>query len=164
MCQAANLVPVTTPIYLLFTRAPLPECHCLEPVARVAKPTRLHESQRQIRFATRSSCIFPCLIFTPAAESTRELTPSHLRQAGPRTSAPPAVTQSLVASNRATSQAGDYEGMKGEVQLWSLALCAMCSGATTYFYSQVSPGHAPACHGHDMVHACPTPTHALLYM
>ena len=62
-----------------------------------------------------------------------------LLQAGPRgTTAPPAVTESLVAASRATSSlAADYENMKAESLLWSLVLVALCSAATTYFYSQV---------------------------
>ena len=58
-------------------------------------------------------------------------------QAGPRTSAPPAITQSLVAASRATTESQDYDSMKAESLVWSLALVAMCSVATAYFYSQV---------------------------
>ena len=47
------------------------------------------------------------------------------------------VADSMRAVSRATTQAAGYDSMKQEVQLWSLALCAACSAATAYFYSQV---------------------------
>ncbi|KAK9786381.1 hypothetical protein WJX73_001780 [Symbiochloris irregularis] len=58
------------------------------------------------------------------------------RTAAPKADAPPAVTQEMRNISLAKAQAAGYDSMQSEVQVWSLALCGMCSAATAFFYSQ----------------------------
>lgn len=58
-------------------------------------------------------------------------------QAAPKTNAPPAVTQEMRNISQSKAQAAGYGSIEGEVLVWSLALCGLCSAASAFFYSQV---------------------------